>query len=253
MSDPAAASSVPASSTPATPEPESPATERGYFNQAQLADIREAGEIATAAQRADHAAALATQGITADYVTGLAEAIATARTRITETGQGADEKKTVTLKLRGKGRALYVALQGIQSAAKQKRRMLEEDDDPATNFSTEGYLIGERLNPNRDTFLQNAHALITKATADALPGYPPAEIEKVSLALTAYEQSNEDRQGTAEDSAEERIARDKLVKKINSRRYAIQNAADRLYPYWNDDHDPARRTFKLPLDRPFNG
>ena len=49
------------------------------------------------------------------------------------------------------------------------------------------------------------------------------------------------------------VGRDKLVRKINSRRYAIQNAADRLYPYWNDDFDPARRLFKLPGNRPSNG
>ena len=47
--------------------------------------------------------------------------------------------------------------------------MTEEDDDPATNFSTDGYLICQRLNPNRVILLQNAETLQGKAAAGALP------------------------------------------------------------------------------------
>jgi hypothetical protein len=245
-------STTPAAAPVPADAPEPPQT-RGYFNQAQLNDIAEAATILAAARMADHAPALATEEIPPEYVTGLADLLRQARDKITETGQGGDAKQTATLRLTGKARILYTALQGIQSAAKQKKRMADEDDDPATTFSTAGYLIGARLNPSRELFIQNADALIAKAKADALPGYTAARIATVADALAAYEQSNEDRLGVIEDSAEDRIARDKLVKKINSRRYAIQNAADRAYPYWNDDFDPARRSFLLPLDRPFGG
>ncbi len=227
--------------------------QRGYFNQAQLADVTEAEAILAAARQPEHTATLQTQQIDATYLDGLADALLAARRKITETGEGSGTKKSATLRVRGTERTLVTALQSIQSAAKQKRRMLDEDDDPTTNFSTEGYLIGRRLNPNRPTLLQNADALLAKATADDLPGHPPERIAEIDAAKAAFRDDTAHQADTLEETATDRIERDKLVRKINSRRYAIQNAADRLYPYWNDDLDPTRRLFKLPVDRPFNG
>ncbi len=44
-----------------------------------------------------------------------------------------------------------------------------------------------------------------------------------------------------------------MVRKINARRLAIQQAFDGLRPYTEEAHHPLRRRFKLPIDRPFNG
>ncbi len=225
----------------------------GFFNQAQLSDIYTAEDILATAANTAHAARLAACGIPEDYVAGLATAVRQAREKTTATGQARQVKLTATLNAKGPQRALITTLQGIQSAAKQKERMDEEDDDPATHFSADGYLSGQRLNPNRATLLQNADSLLTQAKTDALPGFDAAAAAAVQNAINAYRDSKEEQAGKEEVAENERVVRDAVVKKINSRRMAIQHAADRAYPYTDDANAPARRAFKLPTDRPFNG
>ncbi|MFN0104801.1 MAG: hypothetical protein ACKV2U_22290, partial [Bryobacteraceae bacterium] len=149
MPDTLTAPSAPA--TPATPPAAEPAkAERktpGYFTQAQLEDLALAEDVLAAAENTERAAALAVRQIDAAYVGGLATAIQQARAKTSDTGQSGDETLNATLNASGSERTLLIALQGIQSAAKQKKRMLEEDEDAATTFSTDGYLIGQRLNP----------------------------------------------------------------------------------------------------------
>lgn len=234
--------------TPATnPEHKPP----GYFNAAQLEDIGVSEKVLTAAR--NHQTELATKGIDSSYMSGLSGFIDAARTKASQTGQAGDASEAATLNASGDERDLVIALQGIQAAAKQKHRMLAEDDDETTNFSTDGYLIGKRLNISRDLLIQNANALILKATADALPGYPAAEIAKVQTALGKFQGAKSAQQSTTELEAGERTQRDRLVKKINSRRMAIQHAADGLWPYTNKDTRHIRKSFQLPQTRPFNG
>ena len=241
--------------TSADPVPPTPKTQpKGYFNQAQLDDIQIAEEILPPARDDDRKAALAGKDITDAYVTGLADAIKEARQKITETGQGADDRKAATLNADDAERNLITALQAIQAAAKQKNRMLEEDEDPATHFSTDGYFIGQRLNPNRAGLLQSAATLLTRARTDELPGYKtPESITALETTISDYQEATATQAERDQEAADDRIARDKLIKKINSRRMAIQHAADALWPYTDSDHAPVRRLFKLPLDRPFNG
>ena len=235
-----------------TPNPEPGPRPRGYFNQSQLEDIATGESVLSAAQ--SHAAALADKDIDAAYLTGFAAALQQARDKATETGQSGDASEAETMGAAAAERALITALQGIQSAAKQKHRMLAEDGDPATNFSTNGYLIGERLNPNHTGLVQNANALIAKARADSLPGYrTPEAIAAVEAALTLYKNEDSAQATAEEERAKDRIARDALITRINSRRLAIQHAADGIWPYTNPDNRPVRRTFQLPLSRPLNG
>ncbi len=234
------------------PAPEEAETQpRGYFNQAQLDDIAEAEAILPPAQETTRAAALAARGITAEYVTGLETAVAAAREKIAETGQGGDASEAATLNAKGAERALITVRQAIQSAAKQKASMLAEDDDPATNFSVEGYLIGRRLNANRATLLQNAATLRGKAGDDALPGYgTPADLLVIDNAIKAYKTATATQAERDEESESDRLERDALVRKINARRNAIQHAADALWPYTAAANAPVRKLFKLPKNRP---
>ena len=118
---------------------------------------------------------LGSKDITADYMAGLETAITAARGKMASTGQANSGQQPATLNAENAERALITILHAVQAAAKQKHQMLAEDDDVATNFSTAGYLIGERLNPNRQTFLQNAAAMHGKAAVDQLPGYKTAD------------------------------------------------------------------------------
>lgn len=245
---------APIPSVPGSTEPvaeETAPSPRGYFNQAQLDDLDLAERVLAAART--HAPALATRQITTDYLAGFASSFEQARAKTTATGQAGDKTGAATLNATGTERALVIALQGIQSAAKQKHRMLAEDDDPATNFPTDGYLIASRLNPNRAALLQNAATLLTKAAQDQLPGYDATALATVRAALTAYQAAEAGQQSTDEAGAADRTARDGLIKNINARRMAIQHAADALWPYTTPASRPTRKSFQLPLSRPFNG
>ena len=251
MPDPA--SNTP--STPVTPVAPAPKTQpRGYFNQAQVADIQLAEDIIAAAADPENAPPLATRDITAEYLTGLGTAIAAARTKMSATGQANSGHQPATLNAEDAERGLIARLRNIQAAAKQKHQMLAEDDDDATNFPTDGYLIGARLNPNRGLLLQNAETLRAKATADALPGYKtPEALARIATDIQAYKDATASQSERDEAAEQDRIQRDALVKKINARRTATQHAADALWPYTEEASRPIRKRFKLPLDRPFNG
>ncbi|MES2571426.1 MAG: hypothetical protein V4710_15405 [Verrucomicrobiota bacterium] len=112
---------------------------RGYFNQSQLEDIKLAESILQAGRNARHGAALAGKEITEEYLAGLESAIALARLKIAGTGQAQSGQQPATLNASDAERELITVLQGIQSAAKQKHRMLEEEDN---TFPIDGYLIG---------------------------------------------------------------------------------------------------------------
>lgn len=208
---------------PTTPSQPAPKTQpRGYFNQAQVEDIQVAEDIAIAAGDDAHQATLATKDITAEYVTGLQGFIAQARAKMAETGQANSGQQPSSLNAEDAERALITVLQGIQSAAKQRHRMEQEDENPATNFQTDGYLIGQRLNPNRALLLQNADTLKGKAGTDQLPGFkPPEAIATIAAAIKAYKDATADKAEQEQDAAQDRIERDTLVRKINSRRMAI--------------------------------
>ena len=90
--------------------------------------------------------------------------------------------------------------------------------------------------------------------SDDLPGFKtPAALQTIAAAIAAYKAATATQQESDEQAGQDRIARDKLVKKINARRIALQHAADALYPYTDPDNLPTRRAFQLPPDRPFNG
>lgn len=231
-----------------------PATSRGYFNAAQIEDIGIAEDLIPAARDTAHQARLALRDITEAYIAGLEGFIGQARAKMAATGQANDGQQPAALNADGAERNLLTALQGIQSAAKQRERMEQEDDDPDTNFKAEGYLIGRRLNPKRATLLQNADTLLGKVRTDHLPGYKtPQSITDIEKVIADYKAATATQKEKDEESEQDRIARDALIKKINARRMAIQHAADALWPYTDPNHRPTRKRFKLPLDRPFNG
>ena len=222
---------------------------RGYFNQAQLDDIA-LGESVLAAATANKPA-LADRDIDEAFLTRTTDLTGEARLRASRAASESDDSEEATLASSKTAAALYTALQGIQSAAKQKHRMLAIDGDPATNFSTAGYLIGSRLNGSRANLLQNAATLITRITEDSLPGYKtPAAIKAVEDLLTAFREDKAAQQETTRTKETARLDRDELIELLNNHRSAIQHAADAIWPWSNEANRPTRKTFALPLTRP---
>ncbi len=240
---------MPDSTTPPA-VPSAPAPQkRGYYQQGQLEDLVLAESILTASR--DNAAALDEQDITTLYLDGFDAAVMEARARASETGQAREDAKAATELTGQAATALVTTLQKIQSAAKQKHKMLDEDGDPATNFPTDGYLIGTRLNASRAVLLQSGDTLIARAKADSLPGFKtPEKITAVETLLAAYRGNSGDQQQSTKEKELARLDRDELLHVLNTRRSAIQHAADALWPYSTEANRPIRKTYGLPLSRP---
>jgi hypothetical protein len=115
---------------PPAPEPVPHRQSRGYFDQAQLADLAAGEEILRDALKEPHQTRLATRDIDAAYLDGLDQFLGEARSKTTETSQDIDQRRAAALNAAGAERELIKHLQGIQSAAKQKHRMLGEAGTP---------------------------------------------------------------------------------------------------------------------------
>jgi len=239
---------------PSATTPEDSNNIRGYYNKSNLEDLALAESVFTATN--SYPDELTEQDITPAYLTGFSAVIAETRRRASESGQGGEESKTATTALETTAVKLHTRLQKIQSSAKQKHKMLAEDGDPTTNFPTtnfptDGYLIGVRMIASRAILLQSADTLIARIKADDLPGFKTTEkIKAVEDLLTAYKNDKSEQTETIKEKELARLDRDSLLHILNTRRAAIQHAADAIWPWNEEAHRPIRKTFALPLTRP---
>lgn len=235
--------------TPPVTTPADSNNKRGYYNKAQLEDLALAESVSAAT--ASYPDELTEQGILPAYLTGFSAVITEARRRASDSGQGGGDSKNATAAVGTAAEKLHTALQKIQSSAKQKRKMLAEDGDPTTNFPTDGYLIGVRMNASRAVLLQSADTLIARIKADDLPGFnTPKKITDVEDLLASYKGDKSAQTDAIKEKELARLDRDDLLHVLNTRRSAIQHAADAIWP-WNDEAvRPIRKTFSLPLTRP---
>lgn len=234
----------------APPAPvESASVPRGYFNRAELEHIDDADAILASARA--NATALAEQDVEPADITTLADAVTEARRRVTLAAGEAEDSIEATQEARDAARSLYHALQGIQSAAKQKHKKLAEDEDPDTNFPLTGYLIGTRLNLSRALLIQSAETLITRATEDDLPGFKtPEKIAAVQALLDAYRGAKTQQAEGRKSKELARLSRTELIHVLDTRAASLQHAADNRWPWHNDANRPLRKLFLLPLNRP---
>jgi hypothetical protein len=211
---------MPDSTTPpADPSAATPST-RGYYQKAQLEDLALGESILTAARQ--NAVVLDEQEITTLYLDGFDTVVKEARKRASESGQAKETSKNAT-DVTGKAATdLVTALQKIQSSAKQKHKMLDEDGDPATNFPTDGYLIGTRLDASRPVLLQSGDTLILRAKADSLPGFKTAEkITVVEDLLAAYRGKTGDQQEWTARSPTSVSADESFARRANDRSHEL--------------------------------
>jgi hypothetical protein len=251
MPTPDSPSSQPSASATPTAPADKPKRHRGLFNKAQLAEITLSEDIATKAADEPYKTKLADKKIDAAFVTAFADEAESARALSEGAASGKGAKKQALLNATGAEGKLIVALQAIQSAAKQRSRMdAVASPPPGKPVLLANYLIGQRLNASRSLLLQNSRTLIDLAKADTLPGYETAaQTEAVEALRTAYEKFEEDQADTNKETVDERTARDASIARLINMRLAIQHAIDGLYSYVDEANHTVRTLFGLPLDR----
>ncbi len=258
MPDSSSSSATSSSSTPAQP--------RSTFNQAQLEDLELAENIAAEARKPAYATALAARDIAAAVVAALAQLCLDARRKTSEAVHEDTAAEAQTLNATGHERAIVVAIQEVQAAAKQKYARREP-------VQLQNYFIGQRINPNEATLHQIAFSIATRLTPatgadlaaadDKLPGITLAKINALralidlpAAPVSAASSSSSSSSPTSivpEEAVTDRAQRDAMIRGINDRRMEIQFAADAEWPYTDPAHATARRAFHLPRSRPYGG
>ncbi len=225
--------------TDATPRP------RGEFNKEVESELNKAGEICTAAQKAEYAGPLATRGIDTSFVTALIGLIATCGQKSQRAVACDSAAKEATQSEAGAAETLVASLQTIQGAA----RVQHLPEHPAR---LDNYLVGQPLDQSRPLLERNAQMLIDQASAERPAGLDTAFLQEVTGQRAAYV-SQGPAQGAEESKGQQdRAERDDLLKDIIARRKKIQYAADTLWPPRKPASVQARKDFKLPANRPYS-
>ena len=242
-----------------------PAPSRSTFNQAQLEDLEVGESIVDEARKTAYKTALASRDITTAVVDALAALCLEARRKTTEAIHEDTAAEAQTLNATGLERQVVVAIQEIQSAAKQKYARREP-------VQLQNYFIGQRINPNEATLHQIAFSIAERLTPrtgadlatadDKLPGITLAKVNalRVLIDLPATPAASPSSSSSSapsaivpEEAVTDRAQRDAMIREINDRRMEIQFAADAEWPYTDPANATARRAFHLPRSRPYAG
>lgn len=250
------------SSSSSSGAPQSPSK----FNQAQLEDLQVAEAIVAEARKDAYKTRLAAREISGAIVDELAAHCLEARRKTSEAVEEDTAAEAQTLNAAGRERAIVIAIQEMQAAAKQKYARREP-------VQLQNYFIGDRINPNEATLHQIAFTIAERLTPptgsdlatalDRLPGITLAKInilrDLIDLPPAPLGGSSSSSSSSSaspivpEEAVADRAARDAMIREINDRRMEIQFAADAEWPYTDPLNATARRAFHLPASRPFSG
>ena len=214
-------------------------------NQAILDELTKAENICHKAEKVDYAALLAEREITAGFIAAALVKIQEARAKSALATDMTTDKFGMTDHEQETKTALLACLSEIQTAAKQKFRLL-----PAR---LQDYYIGERIDQNRARLEQLGEQMIAKAASDVLPGIKPAKITAANTALADYKASQGGQSDAQSHATGSRGSLKTMMKEITNTRITIQLAADAEWPHDNPENAAVRREFKLPVNLKFKG
>lgn len=225
------------------PPPVTPRRSPMELNREQAGELNKTGLICLAAQKTAYATVLADHDISATYVTTLVTDVATARTRSMTAVQATGSKKSATNLQDVCARKLLRGLRVVQTAARQKYRY----SDPA---KLGDYYIGQRIDESRPVLDQTSQAILSKATADTLPGITPAYLATLDGFRTEWKACTASQSTEQSAATTQRAERNAMVDSIQQRRIELQFAADAAWPWSNPENAGVRGEFKLPRTRP---
>jgi hypothetical protein len=237
---------MPDPTPPPTPEPEKNKRPRGILNQAQIQALTKADQICLAAKKGAYAPKLSGREIEPGFVDTLLDDIKSARKKASDAVHGTSGKESSSLSEDNTEKELVIALQEIQSAAKQK---YARTDPPRL----QDYYVGTRLNANRAMLEQASQGMINQLQNDTLPGITPIKIANLETMRQAYVGANATQGDMQSGATTDRRSLEDMIHSITDRRVTIQFAADAEWPYSDDMNHAIRKEFYLPLSQPFNG
>ena len=232
--------------TPApTPSPDpKKKIKRSSFNKAQLEDIEQAEDVLAAAMTEPRLTELKSEeGFTDAWLAEFKTLLEQSRGSSTATQEAHEGLPNRRINATGAELKLLEALHKIQSKAKGKARK-------DSSFTTDGYLIGQRLNQSRTLLVQNTVSLRAKAAADSLPGFGAVQLAELDNLSQAYRDATKSQADSKEEAGSDRVQRDAYITKVNNGRIALQHGIDSLHPYTVEASAPIRSKFGLPAHRP---
>lgn len=233
--------------TPTPPAPDPAPKKRatpGDIDKQLLANIKLGEDMVEVATDAAHAEALDAEEIDPAAVGDLPALAAHARELAAKIPPAKRTFNAATAAEKTAYDALMAALRDIQKRAKRK---FEQDKTRQAAYSVGKNNFGK----NRTTLEQDAETIFTLATADVLPGLPPAKLTTSRGKLAAWKQADETQAKAAEAQTKAIQALETAVQQINTHRREIQRCADLAWPHTDPASAPYRRAFQLPVNKPF--
>ena len=245
------APSQPSPNPGATPEsnpsatPEAPARRSpGQLDAEQSKEIKQVISRCLAAQKPAYAGKLASEGITAAFVTALLARARAISGTDDETLDHASDSQVATRTGRGAKKTLITSLRGLQ----QSGRQLHQETNPE---KLKDYLIGQSITSSRAILDRSAQTIINKSEAERGPGVNTEVIVRVQGELAAIGTANEMQQDERLAAQEMRQQTANVVESIKGDCRKILFAADRAWPQTNAASAPARGKFQLPRHRTY--
>ena len=231
---------MPDPAPPPAPAPK-PKRTRAAVNQAWVAELTQAGELATVASKAEYATQMAEEEIDAGWITALRARIAASQGILNiATGSTAD-KTSATRNEEGLKTALLAALQQVQIRAKRKYK--------PENPQRQKYFINANIESNRGTLEESVDSVLRTLATDTLPGLKQAHKDALQQALADYKGIQTTQTGAQGDATGARGQLEAKLAEIADLRREIQYAADAQWPAANPANAGIRGEFQIPPDK----
>jgi len=236
---------TPTTPTETTTPPAKTRRPKQPVDQKLIDEVKRGEDVAEGLANATVAPLLADEGVAPTASADLSALCVAARGQVPLVITATQVKESATADELAAYKPLMTALRQIQQRAKRKF-----SGDAANQ---KAYLIGkEDFGDDRTTLEQDAESIISRATADNLPGMTADKLTAATAALTAWKVADAAQTAAIADYGNKLKALEAKVREIFKLRRDIQIAADTALPFSNPLNAANRGLLKLPANMPYN-